>query len=95
MNNIALYNRYGYIINLEPYEGDKYVLKLDDNSSEYIRVGYKENNKDYYFIDPPGGPFMAVGSEIEGRKLTAISHIPKVGFIFTLESPKSDNNEID
>ena len=95
VGNITLYNRYGYAVNLEPYEGDKWVLKLDNESGSYVRVGYKENNKDYYFIDPPGGPFMAVGSEIEGRKLTAISRIPNVGFIFTLESPKTDTDEID
>lgn len=93
--NITLYNRYGYIVNLEPYEDNKWVLKLDDESGSYVRVGYKENKKDYYFVDPPGGPFLAVGNEIEGRKLTEIFHIPNVGFIFTLESPKSDNDEID
>jgi len=93
VGNITLYNRYGYTVNLEPYEGDRYVLRVD---SDHVRVGLTNpDSKEYFFIDPPGGPFMAVGSEIEGRKLIAISHVPNVGFIFTLESPKIDNDEID
>lgn len=37
------------------------------------RCGIIEDNPDeYYFIDPPGGPFITKGSEIEGHIVKAI-----------------------
>lgn len=47
----------------------KYKLK----SEFYYRVGFEESNPSIYtFIDPAGGPFIAIGSEIEGHKVKAI-----------------------
>lgn len=50
-------------------ESLKYKLKTDFN----YRVGIENNNEERYtFIDPAGGPFIAIGSEIEGHKVKAI-----------------------
>lgn len=46
----------------------KYKLKTDFN----YRVGFKEDEEGYVFIDPPGGPFITIGSEIEGHIVKAI-----------------------
>ena len=47
----------------------KFQLKTDFN----YRVGFNDEAKDEYtFIDPAGGPFIAVGSEIDGHKVKAI-----------------------
>lgn len=47
----------------------KFQLKTDFN----YRVGFNDEAKDeYIFIDPAGGPFIAVGSEIDGHKVKAI-----------------------
>lgn len=53
----------------------------DETSNQYrldtkfnYRVGFEGNPDDgnYIFIDPAGGPFMAIGSEIKGHKIKAI-----------------------
>ena len=47
----------------------KFELKTDYN----YRVGIIDKNlEEYSFIDPAGGPFITVGSEIEGHKVKAI-----------------------
>lgn len=65
---IKLYNRYGDDVHLEPISENKYILKC---SGEYARAGYDENHN-YSFIDPPGGPFISIGKEIEGMKVSKI-----------------------
>lgn len=47
----------------------KYQLKTEFN----YRVGFRDENIDECtFIDPAGGPFIAVGSEIDGHTVKAI-----------------------
>jgi hypothetical protein len=64
--------------------GDEYsFLKLSDNTYtivgdlKYWRYGGREGQEqmdltDLGFVDPSGGPFISVGSVIEGRKVTKI-----------------------
>jgi hypothetical protein len=64
--------------------GDEYsFLKLSDNTYtivgdlKYWRYGGREGQEqmdltDLGFVDPSGGPFISVGSIIEGRKVTKI-----------------------
>lgn len=62
---VMLSNRYG---------ASNYLRKIGDNTYKYegetdfIRVGFKgEKEEDgYQFIDPSGGPFLSIGSEIFG-----------------------------
>lgn len=47
----------------------KYQLKTEFN----YRVGFRDENIDECtFIDPAGGPFITVGSEIDGHTVKAI-----------------------
>lgn len=34
--------------------------------ADNIRIGLEKDNETIYFIDPPGGPAMYVGSELPG-----------------------------
>lgn len=50
-------------------EGNKYRLE----TKFHYRTGFKDNpDKEITFIDPAGGPFMTVGTEINGRKIKAL-----------------------
>ncbi len=52
-------------------EGEPLKFKLKTNYN--YRVGFKDDNmEEYTFIDPAGGPFITIGSEIEGHKVKAI-----------------------
>lgn len=47
----------------------KYRLKTEFN----YRVGFRdENMEECVFIDPAGGPFISIGSEIDGHIVKAI-----------------------
>ncbi len=64
--------------------GDEYsFLKLSDNTYtivgdlKYWRYGCRDGQEqldltDLGFVDPSGGPFISVGSVIEGRKISKI-----------------------
>lgn len=68
---IQLNSRYNMDNRLVQVEGEplKFELKTDYN----YRVGIiEENPEEYSFIDPAGGPFITVGSEIESHKVKAI-----------------------
>ncbi len=76
--------------------GDEYSFeKISDNvyrivgELSYWRCGGKEgqntiDESDLGFVDPSGGPFIAVGSTIEGRKITRISADGET-FLFEVE----------
>lgn len=49
-------------------EGNKYQLETKFS----YRTGYKDDVNEPTFIDPAGGPFMTVGTEINGRKIKAL-----------------------
>ena len=70
-SEIKLHSRGGLDNRLVQVEGEplKFELKTDYN----YRVGFKDDNmEECTFIDPAGGPFITVGSEIEGHKVKAI-----------------------
>lgn len=53
--------------------GDETSLKYQLQTNYNYRVGFEDNNLDVYtFIDPAGGPFITVGTEIDGHKVKAI-----------------------
>lgn len=60
---------------------DNRLIRVGDESSKryklkanLYRVGFNDNPGEHkkIFIDPSGGPFMEIGSEIEGHKIKAI-----------------------
>lgn len=68
---IQLKSRGGIDNRLVQVEGES--LKVELKTEYNYRVGLKDNGEEgYTFIDPAGGPFIAVGSEIEGHVVKAI-----------------------
>ena len=81
MRTIQLNNRYKSKISLVEFEEDMFYLEFEDEQEwNWCRVGlsdtYTDENPDYVFIDPSGGPFMSLGDtflEIPGKKITQIT----------------------
>lgn len=68
---IKLNSRGGIDNRLVQVKGEplKYELKTEFN----YRVGFTGTEpREYTFIDPDGGPFISVGSEIDGHKVKTI-----------------------
>ena len=63
---IDLYNRYKANIWLQHIDEDLWKLSSSNPEDlQYMRVIYNEDNKGIFAIDPSGGPFLSVGSQIE------------------------------
>lgn len=69
-SEIQLNSRGGIDNRLVQVEGEPLKFKLKTNCN--YRVGIDKNLEEYSFIDPAGGPFITVGSEIEGHVVKAI-----------------------
>lgn len=70
-SEIKLYSRDGLDNMLVQVEGEP--LKFELKPDYYYRVGFKDDNiEEYSFIDIAGGPFITVGSEIDGHIVKAI-----------------------
>jgi hypothetical protein len=70
-------NRYGNEYRFEKINDNTYTIKGD---LDYWRYGGKEgadgiDENDLGFVDPSGGPFIAPGYMIEGRKIKRISSV--------------------
>jgi hypothetical protein len=68
-------NRHGVEYSFEEIEPGVYTIRGD---LKYWRFGGHEgvsdiDMRDLGFVDPSGGPFIAVGTEIEGRPIRRIS----------------------
>ena len=82
MKEIKLYNRYHEDNRLQHIEGNKWQLVFgNENDATYVRILGQEgeheiDHNNLYAVDPPGGPFISVGSKIAGKevyKITAIA----------------------
>ena len=82
MEKIKLYNRYNEDNYLQHIEDNKWQLIFGNkNDIAYVRIigqegEHKIDNNNLYAVDPPGGPFISVGSKIAGKevyKITAIA----------------------
>lgn len=82
MEKIKLYNRYNEDNYLQHIEDDKWQLVLgNEKDNNYVCIIGQEgeheiDHNNLYAIDPPGGPFINVGSKIAGKevyKITAIA----------------------
>lgn len=67
-------NRYGDEYNFEKVSDNTYTIV---GNLKYWRYGGREGQSgmdlnDLGFVDPSGGPFISVGSAIEGRKVNKI-----------------------
>lgn len=68
-------NRYGVEYHFEPVNENTYTIV--GNFDQYWRFGGREgqesvNRNDLGFVDPSGGPFISIGTKIEGREITRI-----------------------
>lgn len=88
--SIELYNRYHSKLWLEFIEDNKWVLKGDNDAMDYYRVGYEHDNKSIRFIDPSGGPFLSVGTIVNGKKITSIERGTS-DYIFILEDESKED----
>lgn len=76
---IKLGNRYNAKNFLEKSGDNRYVLRFEnDEEGSYCRVGLLEGHSwednEYFFVDPSGGPFLSIGSEIsEGVVINRIT----------------------
>ena len=62
---INLYSRYGEVHKLVRIGENSSHLFLFVPSSDTYRVGYKDKEyKDIKFVDPPGGPFISIGTRL-------------------------------
>lgn len=78
-----LSNRDGFEVYLELISGNMWKL----HSPDYYRLIYNEDGTGIQAIDPPGGPFLSVGTKIQNRQITGI--MP--GKIIILEDDKINN----
>jgi len=82
-------NRYGDEYSWEDIGNNQFLFHMSGNSLGYGRIGGKEGQTgldydDLGMFDPSGGPYVTIGSIVEGRKVTHIkstdnSYIVTVG----------------
>lgn len=75
MEIINLFNRDGAKMHLVSEDNKLFTFNVDESHKwvlEHCRVGFMEDNKTYDFVDPSGGPFLQVGTKIDGRLIEAI-----------------------
>jgi hypothetical protein len=63
-NEIPLFNRYGSKVFLEHKENNIYYLKGDEDALMAVGVTFNGNLNNITAVDPSGGPYISVGSEI-------------------------------
>ena len=70
-------NRSGVEYNFVKVGESRYHFEMDKKGMEYMRLGGREGQdvldmSDLGFFDPPGGPFIAIGSAVDNR---TVKHI--------------------
>lgn len=79
-NKISLFNRYRSKVYLEHKEGNVYYLRGNKDALMAVGVTFDGNPNNITAIDPSGGPYISVGSEIiEGYIIESIE-FTKEGF---------------
>lgn len=64
-NEIPLFNRYGSKVYLKHKEDNIYYLRGDKDALIAVGVNYYPDNLDNIMsVDPSGGPYISVGTEI-------------------------------
>lgn len=73
---IDFYNRDGYDVWLERIGEDSDWWQLRTNQPSlfnYINLIFEDNNTDsIYAVDPPGGPFISVGSKVGLEEMVVV-----------------------
>lgn len=75
---IELKARYGYVHHLKHIGDNLWQLEADPKSGGYFRyIGFEgetELGPFYSAIDPDGGPYISIGSEINGKIVKSITN---------------------
>lgn len=71
-------NRHGAEYNFVKVSDNKYRFDMAEDDMKYMRVGGKEGQEqidmnDLGMFDPPGGPYVDIGSIVEGKKVKSIA----------------------
>ena len=75
MEIINLYNRDGAKMHLVSEDNKLFRINVDESHKwvlEHCRIGLMQDNTTYDFVDPSGGPFLQVGTKVDGRLIEAI-----------------------
>ena len=65
---IRLHNRYGTDIYLRHLKLNEWALESSNMKDlEYMRIIMNDDDSGYYAFDPPGGPFLYVGMNIDNK----------------------------
>lgn len=70
---IKLSNRYNYDVFLLQEKENEYLLKGEDNALCCVCVNYDKIPTNIISVDPSGGPYIAVGSVIDGKEVESIT----------------------
>lgn len=78
-------NRYNDKYVFSALEDGKYLFKMEGDSMQYCRYGGKEgqmglDDQDLGMFDPSGGPYVTIGTEVDGKPITHI-RISSLGFV--------------
>lgn len=87
-------NRYGEEYSFVKTGDNEY--RIEDGELDHWRMGGREgvegiDMNNLGFVDPSGGPFISIGYEIEGRKVTNIASNQE-GIFFTVEAENEQTN---
>lgn len=63
-NEIPLFNRHGSKVFLEHKENNIYYLRGDEEALMAVGVTFNGNPNNITAVDPSGGPYISIGSEI-------------------------------
>lgn len=71
-------NRYGVEYSYVKVSDNKYRFEMAEDEMMYMRVGGREGQEkidmnDLGMFDPPGGPYVDIGSIVEGKKVVRIA----------------------
>ena len=85
-------NRYGDRYRWEPYTLENvYVFRMEGKSLEFCRYGGKEGQQgldknDLGMFDPSGGPYVGLGTKIDGKEIVKISSLEDTFVVEVKES---------
>lgn len=83
-------NRYGDEYYVKPINENQYLFVMEGDSMKWCRYGGKEgqeviNTNDLGMFDPSGGPYITLGMEIDGKKISRIADAGPEGIMLEVE----------
>ena len=84
-SNKVYKNRYGGEYQWDPVESG-YIFNMEESAMDYCRMGGKEGQEgldvnNLGMFDPSGGPFVTLGTKVDGKAITKIGVYGNKAFI--------------